>query len=428
MSLIEKVLVLDDNEANLLFFEVLFTQLTGKYQIFTATTGPQAEAIVKAQRVGFIVSAWEMHPMPGTIFIQRIKKDRLNRNLPCLIFSKRMSDEDIVLAKDLGITNIVKMPFVKEQVSKVIKDMIAQEENLAPIEKKLRKIEYYSSEGQFKEALANFNDGLLQKSKDGRAYALAGEVWLGLRNFEKAEAYLKKALEISPDNFNASRLLARVYSLMGKHQEAIALLEQKVQESPKSLRNLLSLGSALVTADQYDRAREVFDRVEAIDAEYGPLQDERATLAFKEGNIPLAAQLLAETTQGDDLARSFNDMGIAQTSAKQYEKGVQLYKNAIQLLQNKAKLHYLKYNLGLAFYKMGDLVNSFRFFCESYLEEPSYEKAYSSLAKVSKELKQAGKSIDPALVKKVKEVRVNFKVAEAEKPTEAASDSDDKVA
>ena len=409
MSLIEKVLILDDNESNLLFFEVLFGQLTGQYKVFTATTGAQGVSLVKLQHIQFVVSAWEMNPMPGTIFIQKIRKDRVNAHLPCLIYSKKMTDEDIALTTELSLNNIIKMPFDKSQVRDIITKMIADEENITSIEKKLRKVEFLSGEGKYSDALNQINESVMQKSPEGRGFALAGEAWLGMRNFEKAEEYLKKALAINPGNFQASRLLAKCYSQMGRHEESIAILEQRLSESPKSLISLLSLGSAYASANQYDNAREVFNRVEKVDKEFEGLNDERGILAFREGNISLAAKFLAETTQGDEIARSFNDLGIAQISVKSFDKGITLYLNAISLLKEKAKLHLLKYNLALAYYKKSDLENSFSYFCESYLEEPSYEKAYSSLAKVSKELKLAGKAADRSLVEKVKEARLLFK-------------------
>ena len=43
-------------------------------------------------------------------------------------------------------------------------------------------------------------------------------------------------------------------------------------------------------------------RLEQIDFDGSDLKDERGKLAFKEGDIPLAAQLLAGTQKGDQLA------------------------------------------------------------------------------------------------------------------------------
>lgn len=409
MGNIERILIVDDNDANVLYFQSLLAQMDGSLKVFTASTGAQGEVMVQAERINFIICAWEMNPMPGTVFVQRVHRERLNRYLPFLIFSKRMDDTDIKLTQELGLNNVVKMPFDREKITALIQEIIAREDNISALEKKLRKVEYYISEHHYNEGLQLMTPDMLTKSTDGRAYCDMGEIWLGIRNLEKAEDNLKKCLNMNPENVNALRLLARVYSLSKRHGEAISMLEQMVAKSPKNLTSLLSLGSAYVSADQHDKARDVFSRAEALDAESRELKDQQGALAFKEGNIPLAAQLLAETTSGDDLARSFNDMGIAQIAGQNYEKGIQMYLNAIQLLTEKARLFQLKYNLGLAYYKKGGLKESFQYFCESYISDPSFEKAYSMLAKVSKEMKAQNLPLDNSLVEKVKEARKIFK-------------------
>ena len=157
------------------------------------------------------------------------------------------------------------------------------------------------------------------------------------------------------------------------------------------------------------QAKGVFDKVEKIDSENSQLNDEKGKMAFKEGDIPLAAQLLAETEAGEELARHFNNLAIAKVASEQFDEGIQTYKNAIQLLSDKAKLHQLHYNLGLAWKKKGDMEQGFILLCQSYLIDPSFEKAYIALARVSKELKAEGKKLDAKLVNKVKIARQKYK-------------------
>ena len=52
-----------------------------------------------------------------------------------------MEDDDIKLTKALGFNDILNMPFNKEEAAELVKSMIAREDNLDPVEKKLRKIE-----------------------------------------------------------------------------------------------------------------------------------------------------------------------------------------------------------------------------------------------------------------------------------------------
>ena len=409
MGSLERVLVLDENESNVLFFEMLLQQLDRNLTVYTSSVGAQAEMVVKEEKIQFIICAWEMNSMPGTVFVQRIKNNRNKKHIPCLIFSKRMTDEDVTLTKELGFQDVLGMPFDKEKARETILRIIESEEHVTSEEKKLRKIEALIGEGDLKEALKLFDNKLTSGKNKSRALIALAEIWLQTKNFEKAEQVLGEILDEEPDCTNALRLKAKLYSLTNRHDEAIVALEMMIQKSPKNIKSLLCLGSVYVDANQLDKAKGVFDKVEKIDSENSQLNDEKGKMAFKEGDIPLAAQLLAETEAGEELARHFNNLAIAKVASEQFDEGIQTYKNAIQLLSDKAKLHQLHYNLGLAWKKKGDMEQGFILLCQSYLIDPSFEKAYIALARVSKELKAEGKKLDAKLVNKVKIARQKYK-------------------
>ena len=323
--------------------------------------------------------------------------------------SKRMTDEDVTLTKELGFQDVLGMPFDKEKARETILRIIESEEHVTSEEKKLRKIEALIGEGDLKEALKLFDNKLTSGKNKSRALIALAEIWLQTKNFEKAEQVLGEILDEEPDCTNALRLKAKLYSLTNRHDEAIVALEMMIQKSPKNIKSLLCLGSVYVDANQLDKAKGVFDKVEKIDSENSQLNDEKGKMAFKEGDIPLAAQLLAETEAGEELARHFNNLAIAKVASEQFDEGIQTYKNAIQLLSDKAKLHQLHYNLGLAWKKKGDMEQGFILLCQSYLIDPSFEKAYIALARVSKELKAEGKKLDAKLVNKVKIARQKYK-------------------
>ena len=416
MPKVDKVLILDENESNVLFFEMLLSQMEKEFQIYTASTGAHGELLVKDQKIQLVICAWEMRAMPGTIFVQRIRQNKNRRYIPCLIFSKRMGEEDIALTMELGFKDVLGMPFDKQAAKDLIMRIVDYEEHPTTEEKKIRKIESLIADGHLTEALKFFDNNLTRKGPfKNRARIALGEIWVQSRNFEKAESLLNEVLEEVPDHVDAQKLLARLYSLTGRHEQAISALEAMTKKSPKNMNSLLCLGSAYVDAEKHDKARAVFDRVEGMDKDNPGLKDEQGKLAFKEGDLPLAAQLLAETQCGDELARHFNNVAIAKVAGGMFEEGIATYKNAIKLLTNKAKLHQLHYNLGLAFKKKGDLPACFQSFCESYLTDPSFEKAYAALAKASKEVKTSGQKLDAELVAKVKSVRQQYKDSQQDK-------------
>lgn len=420
----ERFLVVDDNEANLLFFEVLLGEMEAS-QIYTAEDGPSALRMVREHRIQFIITAWEMDPMPGTVFAQKVTSERATKYLPVLIYSKRMSEEEVQLTQELGLKNILGMPFDKEGARNLINDIMTTEENISPAERRLRKIDAYLEDNKPGEALKLFDDILSRKPEfKHRAKASLGEAWIQMGKLEKAEKALLEAIEANDDYPRARQLLAKVYSLRGNHDKAIESLRELSEKSPKNLSSLSTLGHAYIDADRHAEAKEVFGKIKDLDDESEEVNDGEAKIAFKEGDINLAAQLIQETKNGEELARFFNNMAISHVIKEEFDQGIETYENAIRVLGDKAKLHLLKYNLGLAYRKKDQLTEAFNLLVESFLLDRTFEKAYAALAKLVKELKSKGESYDLEKIKQVKKARAIAK-AEAEAEAESKDQGED---
>lgn len=411
---IERIIIVDENDANVLFFEVVLKDL-GYKNVKHGRGGNDAMAIMKEQHPQFVIVAWEMAAMAGTIFVQKAREELRKPHLPYLIYSKRIGEQDLKLVRELGFANVLTMPLDKEKAKAEITRIISLENGLSKEEIKLRKIESMLAEGKPTEAL-KLVDGTMRKKGPFfvRSQVAVGQIWLQIGQLPKAEEALKLALEEDNTNVDALNAMATVHSKSGRHQEAIKTLEQMSANSPKNMNILLNLGSAFVDADRHDDAKAVFGKVSALDPDQPRVKDEMAKVAFKEGDMPLAAKLLAETKNGDSMARYFNNLAIAMTHKNDYDKAIDTYEKAIQLLGNAAKLSALRYNLGLALAKKGDLQRSFNELVVSYKGDPQFEKAYAALVRVSKQMLDRGLKYDQQLVREVNALR------KTQKPTNAA--------
>lgn len=412
---VDRILIVDSDDANVLFFEMLFKEL-GYEKISTAKTGSHGLELVEKDHIQFIIVAWELSAgMSGTVFIQKARTRRKRKYLPCLIYSKRMSNEDVQLTKELGFKDILSMPFDKVSAKETIKGIIDREENIDPIEDTIRKMESYLFEEKPGEALRLVHPGIYVESPFlMRAHTVTAEIWYRMNKVDQMESELEKALEIDKDYYPAHQLKAKLLSKKGQHEDAIALLQKMVDFSPKNLTSKIGLGQAFLSADRIDEAKQVFDDVMEIDQESREGKDGLATVAVVRGNVSLAAQLIAETESGNEMARMFNNIAIAKVNKGDFDEGIAIYHNAIAVLSDLAKLSRLYYNLGLAWRKKGELEKSFADLGKSYIEEPSFEKAYSAVVKTAQEMKAKGLVPDISLTTKIKEARKKYK----ENPTE----------
>lgn len=402
---IDRVLLLDDNTSNTLFFEMLLKDI-GLKEVLTSPTGDDALIIADKNHIQFVICSWELTGMPGTLFIQKLRAKKKRKYIPCVIYSKRMDSEAVQLTKELGFENILEMPFEKESAKNMIKSIIEHENNIDPKEVAIRKIEGYMQEGKPGEAFKMFNDELFKPGLFRTpALVAAAEVFIGLSKLDKARKCVDDVLDKHPDHYRALQLRAKLFSKLGKHEEAIKILNDLVTKSPKNLTSRINLGAAYVAADRLDDAKEVFKSVIDIDPENQNAKDHMATVAFQEGDFSLAEQLIAETENGNELASIFNNIAISQVADNNFDEAIKTYSNAIRLLADKTRLYLLTYNLGLAYRKKGDLELGLKTLADSYIENNEFEKAYVAIARVYKEMKKKGLTPDTSLIEKVKQQR-----------------------
>lgn len=404
---IERVLVLDDNDGQALFWEMLLPEF--KFTVFKSRAGAEGLDLVERENIQMIIFAWELSNMPGTLFIQKARSSRKRKRMPCLIYSKRMSPEDVAIAKEVGVENILPMPLNKESARTMIQQIIEREMNLSPTEVKLRKMEDCLAAGHPTDVLKMVGSEVTKKGPHLPRYkTIMAETFLVMGQFEKAEKMLREALELDPNYLQAKYLQARCFTAQGKHDQAIAILDAASNSSPKNIQSMVNLGSAYVEADDLEGAKKAISRIKDLDPGSEETKDVEGKIALKEGNVSLAAELFATTQNGDDIARFYNSLGISLIAKTQYDKGIETYQSAIKVLNTRAKVHLLLFNLGLAYRKKSDADNSFQSLCESYLQEPSFEKAYNAIARAVGEFKKENKPLPIEKIRLVKEARKKY--------------------
>ena len=96
----------------------------------------------------------------------------------------------------------------------------------------------------------------------------SSEVYIGEKDWEKAEYYIKKALEAEPDNSNNSLLLsnlATVQRYAGKTQEAVRNYSLALFMTPNAVTLLKNRASLYLQIDSIDLAYADYERVIALD-------------------------------------------------------------------------------------------------------------------------------------------------------------------
>lgn len=81
---------------------------------------------------------------------------------------------------------------------------------------------------------------------------------------EQAEAVLRRAYALKPDDHNTAALLGRVLARRGRFEESFPLFEQAIATEPKALIHRHEFGFALLTAKEAKQAQHIFEAAREI--------------------------------------------------------------------------------------------------------------------------------------------------------------------
>jgi tetratricopeptide (TPR) repeat protein len=397
----QQFLVVDSNQNNALFWEMTIAEGFGDAKVATCAQGYDAIDQAKTTKFDFFVASWDLEPMSGMVLMQKLKEMHRYKNVPYLLFSQVLTEQDVLLAQDFGISNYLVKPFEKAKVIEKIKEMISAEAGLDQNQKSMRKIEDWIQEGKVNEALKLLNPLLEKKGPHlARAHALNGDLWSRTEKLDKAEAAYKSALAIEAGFPAALSGLGKLYIRLKKFDEGLKILEDLHQKSPKNMMKMVNLGGAYLDSGNDAKAEEIFKKVGAIDNENGDAKAGLGKIEFNRGGFENAAKLFRESGKGDELASYFNTLGISKVAKGKFDEGVQVYKNAMMVLPEKDKFHLLEFNIALAFRKANRFGEAANAFARSVIALPSYEKAKIGLLACAEEAKRANQALDEKVIKK----------------------------
>ena len=117
------VLIVDDYKTMLRIIRNLLRQI-GIYSVDEASDGVEALAKLREKSFGLIISDWNMAPMTGLQLLQEVRLDENLRATPFIMVTAESKTENVVAAKQAGVSNYIVKPFnaetLREKIEKVL--------------------------------------------------------------------------------------------------------------------------------------------------------------------------------------------------------------------------------------------------------------------------------------------------------------------
>ncbi|MCQ8240726.1 chemotaxis response regulator CheY [Rhizosaccharibacter radicis] len=117
------VLIVDDYRTMLRIIRNLLKQI-GFDSIDEATDGSEALAKLRAKPYGLVISDWNMEPMTGLELLQAVRADARLTSLPFIMVTAESKTENVIAAKQAGVSNYIVKPFNAETLQGKIEKVL----------------------------------------------------------------------------------------------------------------------------------------------------------------------------------------------------------------------------------------------------------------------------------------------------------------
>ena len=119
------ILIVDDYKTMLRIVRGLLNQL-GFNNIDEATDGSMAWDMVQKKPYGLIVSDWNMEPMSGFELLKLVRGNQATRPSPFIMVTAESKPENVIAAKQAGVSNYIVKPFNAETLKVKMSSVIGE--------------------------------------------------------------------------------------------------------------------------------------------------------------------------------------------------------------------------------------------------------------------------------------------------------------
>lgn len=121
------VLIVDDHKTMLRIIRNLLGQININ-QVDEALDGEEALKKLQQKKYDLIVSDWNMEPMNGLQFLEKVRGDTNygHSKVPFIMITAEAKPENVVIASKAGVDNYIVKPFNAETLSSKIKTTMAK--------------------------------------------------------------------------------------------------------------------------------------------------------------------------------------------------------------------------------------------------------------------------------------------------------------
>ena len=381
------VCIIDPDEAFASEVEEALTAL-GAERV-TKFTDPNAawEHIEGNEAPELIITEWQMPNLGGAFLLQRVRQKGLY-STRVIVVSKVLSQEDLPLLKEMGVTTFLKKPCDKDTVLSAIVGMKQQDAHPSQISSMELSIREKISLKDIKAAKEE-KDAFLADPKVpmGSKRLIEAEIYYAEKKFHQAKKCLVEAIKNNAESILVLNLLGKTFLALADYESGLKCFKKANEISPQNIERLCSIAEAEVETGE-ETSQATLDAAAALDPDSITLAEGEAKVAIAAGDTDKAKLVLEQMNSLSNLVSYMNNKAVAHAKCGLISDAIATYeKTIVSIPEDRIDIKaVVNYNLALSFTRHGELKEAIKVL-EAVVEIDSAKinaKAKSLMARLKK--------------------------------------------
>jgi tetratricopeptide (TPR) repeat protein len=373
----------------------------GVNEVDVASDGEQAWAILNAQnltdsgQIDLILQEWRLGKIPGPVLAQKVRglkgASAKLAQIPIIVFSSLVKTGDRFALREMGITEVIEKPQTKKKLAALIFGALKEVMQLKSEKAFDRQIRLALHAKDMRKAKELFTQMLAeQKVAEGIKQRFEAEFAFAEGRLREANELAISALHGGGEDIFLLNLLGKIYLKLKQYQQAQQFFNKAQELSPVNVERLCNLAETQLALDDVSHAATTLAQAKSIDADAQAVKETEIKVALMQGDIAESKNLMSMLGESTGVVAFLNNKGVMLVEQGRVEESIKLYIKALKAIpvdqENWRSL--VRYNMGLAFIKVGNLSSASKCLEAALLQNnsPVFAKAKSLLAKTKKSL------------------------------------------
>jgi tetratricopeptide (TPR) repeat protein len=226
------------------------------------------------------------------------------------------------------------------------------------------------------------------------------QVYISVRDLDKAATSADRAIEIAPDQVTPTLLRGSISLEQNNPAEALARAKEILGSEPNNPSALLLAARSLKALNQPGEAIELLEKALPVAANPLPLNLEYVDLVHQAKGIKTALQIVTDlANKYPDEPKVLSTLACTLEEDGQIQEAIQTAQRALRCRSGSESLDdyeqaYLQFQLGRLLNQAGQLDQSIHHLVEAININPNYVEPYLELGKVHQNRRQHAQAID----------------------------------